>query len=310
LASKLKNFRLVFHAAQRVAVLTLAAMALACAASAGPPMRIVSLAPSTTETLFAIGAGAQVVGVSQYCDYPPQVLKMPKVGSFLTPNLEAIVGLTPELIVGLETSANDREVRALKQMGYQVLLVNDDSLAGIEGGIAAIGAATGHSLQGQRLLDSIQTRMATVRARLLHVAPRKVLMLVGHDPLVAVGGGYLNQLLEMADCINIGAGLGAEWPRLSMEYIIAAAPEVILDGQMGSDPMSPSGFWARYPNIPAVRDRRVLGYDQNPVLRPGPRMAQTLEILASLTHPEAFAGQGPARSQAAPNPSDSTGARL
>jgi iron complex transport system substrate-binding protein len=307
LASNLKNLR---RAAVRVAQLTLAALGLACTAQAAPPTRIVSLAPSTTETLFAIGAGPQVVGVSQYCDYPPQVLKMPKVGSFLTPNLEAIVGLRPDLIVGLETSSNDREIRALRQMGYQVLLVNDDSLAGIEDGIAAIGATTGHAAQGQRLLDSIHARMRTVRTRLLHAAPRKVLMVVGHDPLVAVGGGYLNQLLEMADCINIGAGLGAEWPRLSMEYIIAAAPDVILDGQMGSDPLSPAGFWARYPNIPAVRDRRVLGYDQNPVLRPGPRVAQTLEILASLTHPEAFAAQGAPRTEPAATHAGAVGARL
>ncbi len=256
---------------------------------AWPAERIVSLAPSITETLFAIGAGPEVVGVSQYCDYPPAALKLPRVGSFLTPNLEAIVGLRPALIIGLDTSSNDREIRALQRMGYQVLTVNDDSLDGIRESIQKIGRATGHAAQASRLLDSMHARMQTIVERLKGAPPRKVLMVVGHEPLVAVGGGYLDQLLRMAGCVNIAAGLGAEWPRLSMEYIIARAPDVILDGQMGTDPKTPGGFWSRYPNIPAVRNHRVFGYDDNPVLRPGPRVAATLEIMASLTHPELFA---------------------
>ena len=274
-------------------MLTLILCLGAARAEPGSAQRIVSLAPSTTETLFAVGAGPQVVGVSQYCDYPPQVLRLPKVGSFLTPNLEAIVGLRPTLIVGLDTSANDREIRALQRMGYRMLLVNDDSLEGIEDGIRNIGVQTGHGAQARRLIESMRTKMAAVRERLKGAPKRKVLVVVGHDPLVAVGGGYLNQLLQMADCVNIGAGFGSQWPRLSMEYIIAAAPDVILDGQMGTDPATPSGFWSRYRTIPAVRNHRVLGYDQNPVLRPGPRVAQTLRILAELTHPALFAGTAP-----------------
>src|SRR6202011_6204007 len=90
--------------------------------------RIVSLAPSVTETLFALGAGPEVVGVSQYCDYPPQVRDLPRVGSFLTPNLEAIIALRPTLVVGLELSSDVRQIRALNSMGYPVLLVSDDSL--------------------------------------------------------------------------------------------------------------------------------------------------------------------------------------
>jgi len=107
----------------------------------------------------------------------------------------------------------------------------------------------------------------------------------------------------MADCVNIAAGLGTEWPRVSLEYIIAAAPDVILDGQMGSDPETPAGFWSRFPNIPAVRNHRICGYDQNAVLRPGPGVGGTLQILASLTHPEAFAASSNARSSGSSNPS-------
>jgi iron complex transport system substrate-binding protein len=294
--------------AAAIAVCTvLTALGQRTPASARPGQRIVSLAPSVTETLFAIGAGPEVVGVSQYCDYPPAVLKLPKVGSFLTPNLEAIVGLRPSLVIGLETSANEREIRALQRMGYRVVLTNDDSLAGIEDGINTIGQRTGHVAQALELLNSFHSRTREVQERLKGVTPCKVLVVVGHDPLVAVGGGYLDQLLRIADCVNIAAGLGVEWPRVSLEFVIATAPDVILDGQMGSERAAPSGFWSRYPTIPAVRNHRVYAYDQNEVLRPGPRVGKTLATLASLTHPEVFATARPV-SPALSSPASTTGA--
>jgi iron complex transport system substrate-binding protein len=281
----------------RAALAMLGAMAAAftwCAlARAWPGQRIVSLAPSVTETLFAIGAGPEVVGVSQYCDYPPEVLRLPKVGSFLTPNMEAIVALRPGLIIGLETSANARQIRALQHLGYRILLSNDDSLEGIENGIRAIGERTGHIREALELLTSLHERMRQVQARLKAVPARKVLMVVGHEPLVAVGGGYLNQLLQMADSINIAAGFAVQWPRVSLEYVMAAAPDVILDGQMGSERAAPSGFWDRYPVIPAVRNHRIYGYDQNEMLRPGPRVGKTLQTLAALIHPESFPAASP-----------------
>jgi iron complex transport system substrate-binding protein len=116
----------------------------AARASIGP-QRIVSLAPAITETLFALGAGAQVVGVSQYCDYPPEVVKLPKIGTFLTPNIEAIAGLRPTIVIGLQTSSDLREIRALNAMGYQTLMVDDNSIAGIEAGIRIIGNAIGRA---------------------------------------------------------------------------------------------------------------------------------------------------------------------
>src|SRR5260370_11411113 len=137
-------------------------------------------------------------------------------------------------------------------MGYHVLLTNDDSLAGIEDGIKTIGERTGHVRQALELLNSLHARAREVKERLKGIPPRKVLVVVGHDPLVAVGGGYLDQLLRITDCVNIPAGLGVELPRVSLEYVIATAPHVILDRQMGTERAAPSGFWSRYPTIPAA----------------------------------------------------------
>jgi iron complex transport system substrate-binding protein len=251
-------------------------------------MRIVSLAPSVTETLFALGAGPEVVGVSEYCDYPPQVRGLPRVGSFLTPNLEAIIALRPTLIVGLELSSDVRQIRALNSMGYPVLLVGDDSLREIENSIETVGARISREAEARRIVARIESQIAAVRNRLANAKVRRVLMLVGHQPIVAVGAGtYLDQLIRLARAENIAAAAGEQWPHLSIEYIIAMRPEVVLDGAMGSDSGS-SEFWQRYSQIPAVRDHRVLGYAEDPMLHAGPRVGDSLELMARMVHPEAF----------------------
>ncbi len=274
----------------------LAGLAALLAAAGAPdfaravPARIVSLAPSVTETLFALGEGGAVVGVSQYCDYPPAAVALPKVGTFLTPNVEAIAALRPDLIVGPSLSSSRREVRALEAMGYPTLTVDDSSLDGIEASIATIGARTGHQRAANDLLRDLRAQIDGVRERVRNTPSRRVVMLVGHEPMVAVGRGtFLDDLLRLARAENIADVSEQSWPRLSLEYIVAMRPEVILDGAMGSDADTPRGLWARYPEIPAVREHRVFGYPQDPTLHPGPRVGQTLELIARLIHPEAFA---------------------
>lgn len=259
------------------------------AASGG---RIVSLAPSITETLFALGAGPEVVGVSEYCDYPAATKSLPKVGTFLTPNVEMIAGLRPTLVIGLRTSSNLREIRAIKAMGCATLMVSDDSIDEIQQTILRIGDRINRAGEAQELVRNISSRIDSVRARLARVAPRKVLMVVGHQPLVAVGQDtYLDELLKIAGGINIADSAGQQWPQLSIEYVIDAAPDVIVDGRMGTDPASPNGYWSRYRLIPAVRSHNVYGYPQDLMLHPGPRVWQALDLLARLIHPEVF---GPA----------------
>ncbi len=269
----------------------LLALASRAPAIAAPPMRIVSLAPSVTETLFALGAGPDVVGVSQYCDYPAEVRKLPRVGSFLTPNLEAIIALRPTLVIGLGLSSDQRELHALTAMGYPLLLVSDASLDEIENSIGEVGARIGRPREARVLAARIRAQIAEVSERLSSASTVRALMLVGHQPIVAVGRGtFLNQLLQLARADNIAAVSGQEWPQLSIEYIIAMRPQVILDGSMGNDPTSPSKFWESYRTIPAVSDHRVFGYPQDPILHSGPRVGRSLEILARMIHPEAWRG--------------------
>ncbi|MGH7906196.1 MAG: ABC transporter substrate-binding protein [Candidatus Binataceae bacterium] len=257
--------------------------------AAAAPARIVSLSPSVTETLFALGAGAEVVGVSDYSGYPPAALKLPHVGSYLSPAIEMIAALEPTLIIGAGLSANSRQIEALAAMGYPTLMTDDNSLAGIYNSIQRIGDVIGRAGAARALRMRIKNHIAAIRARLGNAPPRTVLMVVGHQPMIAVGPGtFLNQLISMAGGINIAGKIDQSWPRLSIEYIIAMKPDVILDGQMGGDAPVASGFWSRYPTIPAVREHRIYGYPQDPTLHPGPRIWRSLEILATRIHPEAF----------------------
>jgi iron complex transport system substrate-binding protein len=251
--------------------------------------RIVTLVPSVTETLFALGVGYEVVGVSSYDDYPPEVRKLPKVGSFLTPNLEAIAALRPTIVIGRGISSNQRELRVMRAMGYEVLTIEDDSLAQIEQSIRVIGARVGRSQRASAVIASIEASVNDVRTHVNPFPERRTLMLVGHQPIVAVGPGtFLDDLFKIARAENIADAAAQQWPQLSMEFIVAMRPEVIIDGQMGSDAETPSQFWRAYPTIPAVRNHRVVGYPEDPTLHPGPRVGTTLEMIAKLVHPEAW----------------------
>jgi iron complex transport system substrate-binding protein len=273
-----------------VGVMLLAGIIVSMPTIANCADRIVSLVPSVTETLFALGIGDEVVGVSSYDDYPPAVTRLPRVGSFLTPNLEAIAALRPTIVMGRGISSNQRELHALRALGYETLMLEDDSLAQIEQSIRTIGKRMGRSLQAEGIVASIEANVSDVRTRVHPYPQRRTLMLVGHQPIVAVGTGtYLDDLLKVAGADNIADAAAQQWPQLSIEYIVAMRPEVIIDGQMGTDPQSPSQYWNTYPTIPAVTNHRVVGYPEDPTLHPGPRVGGTLEMIAKLVHPEAWA---------------------
>jgi len=277
----------VFEAIFLLAAVAVLLSSSPAAAAAPGPERIVSLAPSITETLYALGAGSEVVGVSQYSDYPEAARRLPQVGSYLKPNVEAIVGLRPTLIIGLSSSANLRAMRAFEMMGYATFTVGEGTLADIETNITRIGHRIGRDRQAAELISAIHRHFASVQARLKDADSPKVLMLVGHQPLVAVGGSnFLSELIAMAHGTNVAGNSGESWPRLSMEYVIATAPAVIIDGQMGNDAASPDNFWQQYSTIPAVEHHRLYGYADDPLLKPGPRVWQSLEILAAMIHPE------------------------
>jgi len=255
--------------------------------------RIISLAPSLTETVFALGLGERLVGVSVYCDYPPAVQKIDRVGTFLTPNVEAIVAKRPDIVLAVPTPGNQSPVETLRSLGVRVLLVNPNTVSETLETLVTVGRALGAEAAARALVARIEAHMAAVRAKLTEAPERTVLMVLGQTPLIAVGRGtFLDELIGLAHGRNVGAQAGGAWPHLSLEFVIAASPQVIIDTTMGDEERSGAAaamaFWNGFPSIPAVRDRRVYGYKQYQLLRPGPRLAEAFETIARFVHPERF----------------------
>ena len=255
------------------------------------PKRIVSLAPSVTETLFALGAGDQLVGICTFCDFPREVERIDRIGSYIAPNVEAIVARAPDVVIGVPPN-NPEAVAALRRAGLRVVIVQVDTIEQIETAIRTIAQEAGREASGEALLADVQRKMAAVRARLEGAPQRRVLMVVGQNPLIAVGSGiFLNELITQAHGINIAADANQQWPRLSLEVAVAKQPEVIIDGSMGSEEKDEArlfGIWRNFPELPAVRNGRLYGRRSYTLLRPGPRLAEGFEEIARLIHPERF----------------------
>ncbi len=283
-----------------VAALTLATQAIAVRApqaiaaaptpqpSLAPPGRIVSLAPSITETLFALGAGARVVAVSDHCDYPPEVTRLPRVGSFNSPSVEAVLAARPDVVIGAPSPGNHENVRTMLRLGVRVEIVDPERLADVPAMTRRLAAIAGEPAAGERLVAAMARDMEAVRRKVAGAPKPRVLMLVGQEPLIAVGPeSFLGEMLVEAGAVNVAPA--GSWPRLNVEIVIAADPEVIIDCSMGTEAGTASlAYWTRFPSLSAVKSRRVHPFRAFEALRPGPRVAIALEELARLLHPERF----------------------
>jgi iron complex transport system substrate-binding protein len=260
---------------------------------AATPQRIISLAPSITEILFALGVGDRVVGVSTYCDYPPEATRIDRIGTFLQPNVERILAKRSDLVIGVPSPDNRASVERLQALGLNVLIVDPERIADIFAAIHTIAGAVGVPARGDALIARIKSEMAAVTDKLDGAARPRVLMLVGRSPFVAAGPGtFQDELIALSHGDNLTATTQQRWPSVTLEFIVARAPEVIIDASMGSeetpDRTSALAFWRDFSTIPAVRDQRIYGYHAYELLRPGPRVAQTLETVARFIHPERF----------------------
>ena len=276
----------------RLALLLLVA---ACApapppVASGPPARVVSLAPSVTEIVYALDAGDRLVGVCGYCDHPAAVARLPRVGTYLAPSVEATLALRPDLVVAVPSPGNREAVRAIEWAGGRVLVVHDRTLADLRAAIRDIAAALGAPATGERLTADVQAGLDRVHARVAGLPARRVLVVVGHSPLVAVGPGTLqDELLTIAGGVNVVADTGEAWPTIGLELVVARAPEVIVDAAMGTEGAGRALF-AALSTVPAVQQDRVVRLRSGAFLRAGPRVPEAAAALAAAIHPEAPAG--------------------
>ena len=266
------------------ALLMMAACHGAPARHAGEVRRIISLAPSTTEILYALGAGDRVVGVDQYSDWPPEAAKVARVGSDLSPSVERIVALKPD-VVFIATSANSRELPAeLERLGIHVVISHVATLDELWGDIAATADAVGRHDSGVALVAELRARVAGIHARVAALPPPKVAVVVWAEPLTIVGGhSFVDDVIRAAGGDNIAGDSQQPYPQYSMERLLARAPEVIVVGShKGGPTLAPL---TAHTSLPAVKNGRVHSVDGDLLFRPGPRLVEGVELLSRLFHP-------------------------
>ncbi|HEX7229754.1 MAG TPA: helical backbone metal receptor [Candidatus Binatia bacterium] len=269
--------------------LLVALTACANAAAENLPRRVVSLAPSVTESVFALGFGNRLVGVTNQCDFPAEAKRLPKIGDFINPSLEVIAAKQPDLVIGVVGATDPAKAREIERLGMKIALVPVSSISAILRSFKQIAALLGDPDAGARLVEKIDVQFDKIKKRVAAAPPRSTLLAVGLRPLVAVGGkNFLNELITLAGGENIVGNATQPWLNLPDEYVVAKAPQVIIQAGMGSDAAGPTGQWSDLKSIPAVKERRVYSYNSDKILRPGPRIGEGLEEIARLIHPECF----------------------
>ncbi len=261
----------------------------------GPARRVVSLAPSNTEILYAVGAGSQVVGRDTFSDYPAEAKSVQDIGGSMGKyNTEAIVALHPDLVLAGEINPPDL-VASLQQLGLTVyFLKNPLTLEDMYVNLETVGTLTGHAEQAKALAASLKARVAAVDAKIMPLSyqPTVYYELDATDPAkpyTAGPGTFVDQLIRRAGGINAFSQLKDQYAQISLEQLLVANPNFIILGDSAYG-QTPETVAARsgWNVLAAVRDHQVYTFDDNLVSRPGPRLVDGLEALARLLHPGVF----------------------
>jgi len=257
---------------------------------AAPPKRIVSLVPSVTEILFALSAEYLLVGVTDFCDFPPEARRRPKVGGMVAPSLEAIIALRPDLVIATTEGTREDTFTQLSRVGVPVYLVAAHHVADAMSLMRRLGELTGRETTAGPLVARLERRIEAVRNAVEPFERPRVLYVLWPDPLIVPGREALvTELIQLAGGQSLTAGDADAWPRYSLEAAVAKSPEVILLANHGAGTGAVSiEKWQRLASLPAVKSGRLLSVSGDLMHRYGPRLVDGLEQLAHAIHPEAF----------------------
>ena len=253
-----------------------------------PPRRIVTLAPSLTDVVLGLGLRDRLVGVT-HLDDAPEVAALPRVGGFLDPNPEAILALSPDLVLWVTDGGALPAVRRLAELSaasrhpFPILALDVVSVADVLATPRVVGEALGAPDAGARLSRELEATIDGVRRRAERLPRRRALFVVGREPLVVAGpGSFPDELLRIAGAENVGKG-GRPWPVYPLEKAVADDPDVVVDAAL----REPAEGIRRLAAIPAVRRGAVVRLPDDDLLRPGPRMVRGVADLFVALHPEA-----------------------
>jgi iron complex transport system substrate-binding protein len=252
------------------------------------PQRIVSLAASNTEILYALGLGSRIVAVDQYSDYPPEAKQKPRIGGFANPDIEQIAAGTPDLIFATGIHAKS-VVPNLETHGLPVLVVEPKTLEDVLGRILLIGQVTGEEAKARALAQQLRTRMDEVTARVKGAARPRVFFEISTELYTAGPGSFIDDMIAHAGGQNIAADAAKPWPQLSQESVVLKDPEVILLGNAtGAETIDKVRTRPGWREIAAVKSGRIIAIDADLTHRPGPRIFGGLEAIARALHPDRF----------------------
>jgi cobalamin transport system substrate-binding protein len=258
-----------------------------------PVRRIVSLAPNLTETVYALGAQERLVGVTDFCDYPPEAKQKTSVGGAVNPSLEQIVALKPDLVLAQAITMNRREtVDALEHLGIAVYSANSNSVEGILESTRRIAEVIGASEQASVLLKNLRARLDELKLRLEGRPPRRVLFVVWSDPLISIGRKtFIADALRLAGAESV-VETDQDWPRLNLEEVVRLQPEFLVFANSHSETVRTTvEELAERPGwrgLDAIRNHRIAAIS-DAINRPAPRLFDAIEDLARQLHPDAFA---------------------
>ncbi len=261
-----------------------------------PAQRVISLAPSNTEILFAIGAGEQVVGRDSFSDYPPEAANVADIGGgFGALDTETILASNPDLVLAAEITSPE-QVQALEELGLRVFVLgNPTDIPGMFENLRLVAKMTGRVEETETLIASLEKRVSAVEEKLAGVSERPVVLyeIDGTDPnapWVPGPGTFVDTLIKQAGGENMSASLEGAWIQVSLEKIIELDPDLILLGDSYWGGVTPEMAAARggWDALTAVKEGKVYAFDDNLVSRPGPRLVDGLEALAKFLHPELF----------------------
>lgn len=247
--------------------------------------RVVSLAPSITENIFAVGAGDRLVGVTTYCNYPAEARLIQKVGDTLTPNLETIVALRPDIVFVSTASQIEAFKNTLEQNGIAVYVTDPRSIEDVLAGLGKLGELFGTVDRASAELNELQERLQDISKNVEGEKPVPVFIQISKEPLFTAGKeSFLTAIVERAGGRSVTADVATAYPKLSKETASAMEPEVIILSA-SDDNREPNEV---FKNSPAVKKGRVYSIDADLLSRPGPRLIDGLEQIAHDLHPDRF----------------------
>jgi iron complex transport system substrate-binding protein len=249
------------------------------------PHRVICLMPNVTDTVFALGAGDDVVGISDYTKYPPAALTKPSVGDLIKPSIETILSLHPDLVIGFQPKGPMEATDQLERAGVPLFLVTPHGIAGIMHSVETIGMALNRTPQAEALVHSLQQRVDAVRARTAGQPAPRVFMPVWYDPITTIGkNAFITEIIAAAGGRSVTDDLREEWPTISMEAALDRAPDALLLIRGGKTTLHVLEERPGWSNMSAVKERRAYYIDDRINLA-SPVAIDALEDLAKQFHP-------------------------